>query len=135
MSKASSYITVAEFILLCDQRVIKELVSDTNTAVSSLSGDSNFAECLMVGSGNMESILVSFNRYTSETLTDIAGETSVASSFLKVMAKNFVLLEVYRRRPDIMARQNVDVDAFQKRIEADAIAVATGIKLLTTVDV
>lgn len=100
LSQASpGYLTVAGFLLRCDQRTVADLVSDDGTPVdtSTLASNEKLIAALVDASGLVEGSAMHGGRYTP---SDLAALTGVAAGRLFRLITEIAVRYLYERRPD-----------------------------------
>lgn len=100
LSQASpGYLTVANFLLRCDQRTVADLVSDDGTAVdtSTLATNDKLIAALVDASGLVEGSAMRGGKYSP---SDLAALTGVAAGRLYRLITEIAVRYLYERRPD-----------------------------------
>ena len=92
-----SYATTDDFALAFDEQTLRELASDTGTAVDSLSGSPAVAAALDAGAGRIEAACFVGAMYSAD---DLAGLTGNSAALLKRMNCEIALLYLMSRRPE-----------------------------------
>jgi hypothetical protein len=103
-SSATTYLSVTEFLKLCDKRTVARWASDTGTALESgdISSDGNVAKALLAASGELESACLVSGRYTAAELAALEGATAAKRDLLLTWIAEFIL---WARRP-ALARED-----------------------------
>lgn len=102
-------VTYADLVARCDERVLQELVSDTDTPVEDISTDARIQSALRSGLGRVYAAMLPAKLYTVEQLETLATATDAtpagrAAVFSLVLLKDIVcqqaLAKLLRRRPE-----------------------------------
>lgn len=91
-----SYATANDLIAYFDERVIRDLLSDSGEPVASLTGDAKLTAILSSASGEVDRALTVANQYTASDLANLAGS---ALDGLKEIVCSLAMGKLLRRRP------------------------------------
>ena len=105
-SGSSAYCTVTQFLQRYDTRSVRELLSDTGTAVSTsaVADDTTLAALLKEASGEVEAAACAGQRYViNSSQNDLSSLTNNSAAFLAGMVAHLTMYRLWCRRPAMMA--------------------------------
>jgi len=126
-------VTYADLISRCDERVLQDLVSDTNTPVGDISTDARITSALQSGGGRVEAACRVASLYTNaqlEALADVGNENALA--LYKDIVCQLALVKLLRRRPEKYASE--DLAAMKEEAEEYLDRLRKGERLFGTED-
>jgi len=102
----AAYATSADMVNRFDERTLKELVSDDDTPVTSLSTDTKMTSALDDATGTIKAALFVGRQYDPDDLTNLTGESQ---AFLKRLCCEIALSYLLRRRPEKYGKASKEV--------------------------
>lgn len=111
-------VTVAytDLIARCDERVLQDLVSDTNTPVEDISADTRILSALASGGGRVEAACRVASIYTIDQLEqlEVAGNENALALYKDIVCQ-LAIVKLIRRRPEKYASE--DITALKEEAE------------------
>lgn len=108
----AAYAAYTDLISRCDERVLMDLVSDTDEPEQDLPNSARITSALESGSGAVEAACFTAELYTPAQLSALTGN---ALSLLKDIVCQLALVKLLRRRPEKYASE--DVHAMKEEAE------------------